>query len=181
MGAPSTAPGALEQVRTFLNTWRIPNDTRQVQDQLPELVADHRAWAADLPDVPPPTDLGELLDLRTALRAALGETHPSGLDDWLVRHPVVARVGDAEPPVVHRPVCPDTTGELLALVVDAIQQRRWARLKACPDCQWVFYDHSRNASRTWCGMYAESAHGRACGSIAKVRAYRARKAQGNTA
>ena len=28
------APGTLEVVRTFLNTWRIPNDTREPIDEL---------------------------------------------------------------------------------------------------------------------------------------------------
>ena len=37
------------------------------------------------------------------------------------------------------------------------------------------WDRTRNASKVWCGMYA-GADGRACGSIAKVRRYRARRA-----
>jgi predicted RNA-binding Zn ribbon-like protein len=46
----------------------------------------------------------------------------------------------------------------------------WDRLKACrlDDCQWVFYDHSKNRSRTWCSM-------RVCGNRAKARAYRERR------
>ena len=31
------APGTLEMVRTFLNTWRIPNDTREPIDELVSL------------------------------------------------------------------------------------------------------------------------------------------------
>ncbi|HTO30228.1 MAG TPA: CGNR zinc finger domain-containing protein [Pararhizobium sp.] len=27
-----------------------------------------------------------------------------------------------------------------------------ARLKICPNCQWLFLDRSRNLSRTWCDM-----------------------------
>ena len=49
------------------------------------------------------------------------------------------------------------------------------RLKACPDCRWVFYDHSRNGSKRWCGMYAGEEGGRACGTIAKVKNYRAKR------
>ncbi|MGQ0418393.1 CGNR zinc finger domain-containing protein, partial [Bacillus sp. HC-TM] len=48
-------------------------------------------------------------------------------------------------------------------------------LKACPDCRWVFYDHSRNGSKRWCGMYAGEEGGRACGTIAKVKNYRAKR------
>jgi predicted RNA-binding Zn ribbon-like protein len=47
-----------------------------------------------------------------------------------------------------------------------------ARVKACPgpanDCGWLFYDTSKNASRRWCSMEG-------CGSVAKMRHYRARR------
>jgi predicted RNA-binding Zn ribbon-like protein len=59
----------------------------------------------------------------------------------------------------------------IALIVrDAMVSGEWARLKACPadDCQWAFYDRSRNRSRTWCDMQD-------CGNRSKVRAFRARK------
>ena len=67
------------------------------------------------------------------------------------------------------------TGDVLAIVLKAIEADQWKRLKACPDCRWVFYDHSRNASKKWCGMYARGPEGRACGTIAKVRRHRARQ------
>jgi len=46
----------------------------------------------------------------------------------------------------------------------------WNRLKACrlDDCQWAFYDQSKNRSRTWCSM-------KVCGNRAKARAYRERQ------
>ena len=67
----------------------------------------------------------------------------------------------------------DTTASaLVAIVVGAIAAGRWHRLRACPDCGWVFYDTSRNARRTWCSMTAAGG-ARGCGSIAKTRAYRA--------
>lgn len=76
--------------------------------------------------------------------------------------------------MVYAPRDPTTVASVLAVVVDAVARQHWVRLKACPDCRHVFYDHSRNRTRTWCGMYAETPEGRACGSIAKVRAYRGR-------
>jgi predicted RNA-binding Zn ribbon-like protein len=44
------------------------------------------------------------------------------------------------------------------------------RLKRCPDssCAWVFWDRTKNLSRRWCSM-------RACGNLAKTRAYAARQ------
>ena len=62
-------------------------------------------------------------------------------------------------------------GRLLAIVHDAMETGQWPRLKACrsDDCLWAFYDHSKNRSRHWCSMEG-------CGSQAKARSYRQRKA-----
>lgn len=53
--------------------------------------------------------------------------------------------------------------------VAAMSSDDWHRLKVCPadDCQWVFYDESRNRSRRWCSMEG-------CGNRSKVRSYRRR-------
>ena len=37
--------------------------------------------------------------------------------------------------------------KILSIVFISIQENLWGRLKACPDCRWVFYDHSRNGSK----------------------------------
>lgn len=68
-------------------------------------------------------------------------------------------------------------GYIVAVVANAIASGEWARLKTCPDCQWAFYDHTRNGSKRWCGMTKGGPNGRACGTIAKVTAYRAREAK----
>lgn len=49
----------------------------------------------------------------------------------------------------------------------------WPRVKACgaENCQWAFYDTSRNRSRTWCSMDV-------CGNREKTRRYRGRQAAG---
>jgi len=67
-------------------------------------------------------------------------------------------------------------GYIVAMVANAIASSDWFRLKTCPDCQWAFYDHTRNGSKRWCGMTKGGPGGRACGTIAKVAAYRAREA-----
>ncbi|GAA1677624.1 CGNR zinc finger domain-containing protein [Fodinicola feengrottensis] len=169
--AEEAAPGGLEVVRTFLNSWVIPNDTREAEDQLETV-----DWAATYPDLAPPTDFPELRALRDDLRAALGQSHPVSLTDQLARHrlvPMLAPAGSARP-VELVAAAPTASGQLLARVITAIADGRWRRLRACPDCRWVFYDTSRNGSRTWCAMTAGGPFGRGCGSIAKTRAYRAR-------
>ncbi|MFE2961126.1 CGNR zinc finger domain-containing protein [Nocardia tengchongensis] len=59
---------------------------------------------------------------------------------------------------------------LLAIVVEAVAEGTWTRLKACrePSCRWAYYDHSRNRRRTWCSMDI-------CGNRAKARASHQRK------
>lgn len=176
MVSMSVAPGGLEQVRAFLNTWRLPHETRTPADDLPELAADKRAWRAQFPEVPPPApgEVPELTELRTALRESLGQSAPAGLNTWFERHPIRVTVGE-ESPIRYVAEDGGAVSALLVLVTGALAHEVWARLKSCPDCRNVFYDHSRNRSRTWCAMYAETPDGRACGSIAKVRAYRSRK------
>jgi predicted RNA-binding Zn ribbon-like protein len=63
---------------------------------------------------------------------------------------------------------------MVTAVAQAVASGEWLRLKTCPDCQWAFYDHTRNGSKRWCGMTKGGPDGRACGTIAKVSAYRER-------
>ena len=60
-------------------------------------------------------------------------------------------------------------GRMLALVAAAQDEGTWSRLKAClaDDCQWAYYDLSRNRSAVWCDMGT-------CGNRQKVRSYRER-------
>jgi len=65
-------------------------------------------------------------------------------------------------------------GRLLATMYDAMATGTWVRLKACTndECQWAFYDHSRNRSGAWCTMAV-------CGNRMKGRAFRRRHAEGD--
>ena len=65
----------------------------------------------------------------------------------------------------------EALGRILAIVHRAQLEGTWPRMKVCPadDCQWAFFDHSKNRSGKWCSM-AE------CGNRMKARAYRARHA-----
>jgi predicted RNA-binding Zn ribbon-like protein len=144
------APGALEDVRGLLNTWLIPNDTRAPTD-----VFD----GAD-----------ELRELRDDLRRAVEEARPELVNPWIERLGI-------RPSVDASGVTWSGSGPgapYLGAVLRSIADGTWSRLKACPDCRWVFYDHTRNASKRWCLMTAGGPGGRSCGSIAKVRAYRER-------
>lgn len=158
------APGRLEDVRTLVNTWLIPNDTRVAEDRFDTYVAEHGVAASQQ---------GELRRLRDDLRRVIdgSATADDVFNVWIDRLDVRPYVASGAVGFRHTAgVC----GDIVATCLTAVQAGRWHRLKACPDCQWVFYDHSRNASKRWCLMTAGGPDGRSCGSIAKVRAYRAR-------
>ena len=59
---------------------------------------------------------------------------------------------------------------LLLVIKDAQLDGSWEMLKACAneECQWAFYDRSRNHGGTWCVMAS-------CGNKLKNRDFRARK------
>ena len=61
-------------------------------------------------------------------------------------------------------------GGILATLARAMADGSWSRVKSCRNdtCRWLFYDHSRNRSGTWCTMAI-------CGSRMKSRAYRSRR------
>jgi hypothetical protein len=178
------APGELELVRRFLNTWRIDDSTRQPADELPWLLSDRRVWEERFLGWPPGGGDAEefLARLRDDLRGALGA--PEGwtevLNGWLEGYPLVARVvGEGRGASVRYEPAPEAgfAGRVLAAVARSVENGTFFRLKACPDCRWVFYDKSRSKTRVWCGMYAGEG-GRACGTISKVRRYRQRRKAG---
>jgi predicted RNA-binding Zn ribbon-like protein len=177
------APGRLEHVRRFLNTWEHLARTREDRDHLPGLARDAGAWERRFPSVrrPRQDELEELTALRTGLRRAVEDDLEV---EWLNAQFQAARLSvniDASGSTIrYVPAGEATTvSDLLTIVVEAIGDGTWQRLKACPDCQLVFFDRTRNASKRWCQMSARQG-GRACGSIAKVQRWRARKGGART-
>jgi predicted RNA-binding Zn ribbon-like protein len=163
------APGELESVRTLLNTWLIPNDSRQPTDQF-GMYAAGQGWSR--------ARAAAVRRLRDDLRGAVETADPGRLNHWISElglRPVI----DGDRLAYQHDGSP--AAEFLAAVIAAIAARTWRRLKACPDCHWVFYDNTRNGSKRWCLMYAGGPEGRACGTIAKVRRYRDRQAAAHTA
>jgi len=177
------APGKkMETMRIFLNSWRLsletflPEDAFQSSDELRIFQATHFPWISDLPQ----PDL--VFELRRDLRSMLLSHDSAVAQSWLATHPVAVMLESDEdglPFLRFTPLsCPcQLCGELLAIMVEAIELKDWYRLKICLDCQWIFYDTSKNASRLWCSMSGTEERGRACGNIAKARRWRERHRQ----
>jgi len=176
VGKPSAAPGDLELVRRFVNTLDFDTGT----DELGSPAA-ASAWLREQgwPTRVGPAGLDELLEAREALRDLMSARGMPGeieaeaaLDAIARRHPLVVQVSSPEP---LQPTSEAGVGafleRLLGLVATAKIERSWERMKTCANdgCRWLFYDHSRNRSRTWCTMDI-------CGAEAKMRAYRRRRA-----
>jgi predicted RNA-binding Zn ribbon-like protein len=173
------APGDLELVRAFVNTWDAEDGT--------ELLAsphELRDWLAARDLAAPQArvsaaDLRHAREVREALRAILfahaglelDSEAPAALDAAARRARLAVRFGqDGGVRVAPEAGGADgAIGRLLAIVAGALQDGTWERLKVClaDDCQVAFYDQSRNRSAVWCDM-------RVCGNRQKVRSYRER-------
>jgi predicted RNA-binding Zn ribbon-like protein len=172
------APNRLDLTMDFVNTANL--DTGR------EDLADPAALAGWLQERDLPVGAGALdaedleaaLTLREALRAAMlvnnGGERDAGAE---ARIEAAARRGELSVSFEQgqariAPRAGGFAGALAALLVpvaDSMADGTWSRVKACraDDCQWAFYDFSRNRSGTWCDMAI-------CGNREKVRAYRRR-------
>jgi predicted RNA-binding Zn ribbon-like protein len=172
------APGRLEVLREFVNTRDLEDGIEELSDP-----GATQAWLRrhGLPQAPAasPADVERLRDLREALRELLlannGESHDGqGLGRLRAEAAAVGlRVrfaGNGESALVPAGEGADAVvAELLAITHESMAAGTWPRLKACRahDCEWAFYDRSRNRSGTWCSMAV-------CGNRAKARNYRRR-------
>jgi len=173
---PSAAPGDLDLVRRFVNTLDIEDGIDDLG-----LPAAATAW---LDQEGCRARVGaakqrELVQVREALRDVVSMRGTdadveavAALDAIARRHPLAVRFSS---PAV---LAPTSKGgveafiqRILGLVAAAEIDGSWDRMKTCANdrCRWLFYDHSRNRSRTWCTMDL-------CGSQAKMRTYRSRRA-----
>jgi predicted RNA-binding Zn ribbon-like protein len=169
------APGALETVRQFVNTSDLEEGTDEIASPaaLAAWLAGHGFGNEGVTDA----DVATFRDAREGLRALMLANNGHSLDRG-----AVARLNELAQAVdLHVRFAPDSHLEpaqggapgalaaLLATVHASMSEGTWERLKACraDDCQWAFFDHSRNRSGTWCSMEV-------CGNRAKARSFRAR-------
>ena len=177
----AAAPRELAVVQAFVNSENIEAGEDELLDPaaLRRFLSQHGLLSARAKVTG--DDLARGRELRAALRALAlannGEPLAASAIDTLDRGArrwalIASFAPTGEPREVPTAVGVERAfGELLAIVHRAMREGTWSRLKACREqgCRWVFYDHSRNRSGTWCAMAL-------CGSRAKMRTYRARRA-----
>jgi predicted RNA-binding Zn ribbon-like protein len=174
------APEPLDLVQRFVNSVDLEDGDEELASP-----AALRAWLRErgliaARDRVDERDLSRALAVREGLRALLLANNGEPLDAERVATleaaaaPAGIRVSFAEAgaPALspHASGVDGALARLLAIVAEASARGDWERLKACPrhDCQWAFFDHSRNHSGRWCRMES-------CGNVEKARAYRARR------
>jgi len=175
------APGRLEIVRSFVNSYDVEDSIETLSGpvQLASWLAEQRLLGDVRAIRATAADLERAIALREALRAHLRAHHGEPLrpgtaeilDTAAVRARLTLRFIALDETTLEPAAAgvDGALGRLLAIVKGAIDDGSWRRLKVCPadDCQWAFYDASRNRSAVWCDM-------RVCGNRAKVRGFRER-------
>jgi predicted RNA-binding Zn ribbon-like protein len=177
----ASAPGALELVRSFVNS--IDLERPETLDALADLGA-ARLWLADVGLNPAglvPDDLEGLRELREALRGVLLAHNGEGSEEetWPRLAGCLGGVRllvTFEPSLDVELVPAERTGaqglrEAVAVAIyDSKRDGSWPRLKACRKhtCLYAFYDRTKNGSGTWCSMDT-------CGNRVKAQRRRARQ------
>ena len=174
------APGELEVLRRFVNTYEIDEQTDSIDT--PEALRDWLAERGLLARTErlDEDDVRQARSVREAIRSLLFANNGFELDPRAVETlnnaartaEVVVSFGDAGAPQLSpvRPGFQGALGRLLGVAFRSMADGTWQRLKACAahDCEYAFYDASKNRSGTWCDM-------KTCGNRAKARSYRARQ------
>ncbi len=175
----SSLPHDLDLVVEFVNTRDIDrgSDELATPDRLAAWLCERRLVASDTRIGT--TELEQATELRGALRAALLEHNGASTGGGVQAFEEVAERGGlsvcfgGDGTVRLAPRASGFAGALAHLLVPIAQATgdgSWERVKACAadDCQWAFYDRSRNRSARWCDMAV-------CGNRTKVRAYRSKR------
>jgi predicted RNA-binding Zn ribbon-like protein len=175
-GGRPKAPGRLELLQRFLNSWNhdFPPDWDRLGTRQKA-----QAWLREHGLVRPgerisTTDADRLRALREAIRS-LALANLDGSVDAVSAATLRAASSTSELVVTidekgrtrleaHRPGVDGVIAVLLGIVHEAQLTGEWSRFKACRQCEYAFFDRSKNRSAAWCAMSI-------CGNRAKNRAH----------
>ncbi len=175
-------PKSAALVRDFVNTadHELGTDALETGAGLTAFLTDHGLLAGS--GRADEQQRATALSFRSELHAALELNHAAaraalpGLDDLLGRLPVrLAWDGEG---VVAQPAQDGVDGALARIGLaahESLSSQEWWRLKICAfdECEWAYYDQSKNRSRSYCEY--------GCGNKLKTRAYRARQRSARSA
>jgi predicted RNA-binding Zn ribbon-like protein len=170
------APTPLLLVQGFVNTRDVEDETDLLADP-----ASARDWLVDTGLLADTAELSEsdielARDVREAIRSLLeddAEDRLEPLRTLAAAHRArltIAADGTFGLENARDEGLGDGLFELLLIIRHAQEDGSWPRLKVCAnvECQWAFYDRSRNQQGSWCNMAV-------CGNRLKNRELRARR------
>lgn len=174
---PNAAPPPLRLIQLFVNSVDLEHDREWLATP-----RDLEKWLREQKLPAPrrlePKDLRRAIELREALRSLLvehnGRPAGPGALDVVNQAALQARLTVRFEPDGTATLEPQASGldgalgRIVALVYAASADGTFARLKACRNCDWAFYDYSRNRAARWCSMSL-------CGNRLKTKAYRRRR------
>jgi predicted RNA-binding Zn ribbon-like protein len=177
-GGRRKAPGRLELLQRFVNTYNhdFPPDWDRIGT--PPKAA---AWLREKRLLAPgdrvsAADVARLRELREAIRAlaiANQGGQPAATTAAAIRK--VSAPLDVTVDAAGRTALEPTRGgvdgavaTLLGILHEAQLTGQWSRLKGCRQCEYAFFDRSKNRSAAWCAMSI-------CGNRTKNREYYRRR------
>jgi predicted RNA-binding Zn ribbon-like protein len=175
-GGRPKAPGRLELLQRFINSYNhdFPTDW----DRL-ETAGKAQAWLRqkallDAREGVSEADVTRLREFREALRALAVANHGHEIDPAAAdvirgasRRAQLAVVIDDDGRTAIEPAATGVDraiASLLAILHEAQLTGDWSRLKGCRQCEYAFFDRSKNRSAAWCSMSI-------CGNRTKNRTY----------
>ena len=179
-GGRPKAPGRLELLQRFINSHN--HDLPAEWDRLgtPEKA---RAWLRQKRLLAPDdsvsdAEVARLRELREALRALAvanqGTSPPKAATDAVRAAAGTAQLAVAIDDAGRIALEPARGGfdgvvaSLVGILHEAQLTGQWSRMKGCRQCEYAFFDRSKNRSAAWCAMSI-------CGNRTKNRAYYRRR------
>jgi predicted RNA-binding Zn ribbon-like protein len=182
-GGRQKAPGRLDLLQRFVNTHNhdFPADWDRIGTGAKAQAWLRRKRLVEAGERVSDAGAAHLRELREAIRALVIANH-AGEPDTAASHIIAAlartaglRVGVDETGRTalepQRGGVDGAVATLLAILHEAQLSGEWARMKACRQCEYVFFDRSKNRSAAWCAMSI-------CGNRTKNRAYYRRRRSG---
>jgi predicted RNA-binding Zn ribbon-like protein len=175
-GGRPKAPGRLELLQRFVNTHNhdFPADWDRIGT-----AEKASAWLREKGLAREPISEAEatrLRELREAIRALAVANHggePDAAATELIRR-TAAQLTLAIDDAGRTSLQPTQSGAdgaaatLLGILHEAQLGGHWSRMKGCRQCEYAFFDRSKNRSAAWCAMSI-------CGNRTKNRAYYRRR------
>jgi predicted RNA-binding Zn ribbon-like protein len=179
-GGRAKAPGRLELLQRFVNSWNHELPTTWDRLATPQRA---QAWLRQHGLISrrctvSASEAARLRAFREALRSIVGANGTAATDPTAIETLRSAAVDATLSVTIDDQgrtglrACSTAADGVIATLLGIMHEAQlsddWLRLKGCRQCRYAFFDRSRNRSATWCSMSI-------CGNRSKNRAYYRRR------